>query len=153
MKGILTDEQIDHVLETQTVGRIGCYFDKKVYVVPITYVYNNGYIYAHSQEGMKVRMMRKNPHVCFESDTIENMANWRSVIAWGNFEELKTEREQKAAMKILVDRLLPLVNSTSIKPMQNFDHPPLEVRKVPKAGMYRIKLTEKTGRYEKPFDL
>jgi nitroimidazol reductase NimA-like FMN-containing flavoprotein (pyridoxamine 5'-phosphate oxidase superfamily) len=28
-------------------------------------------------------MMRANPHVCFEVDHRENLANWRSVVAWG----------------------------------------------------------------------
>lgn len=149
MRGKLTDDQIDHVLRNQIVGRIGCYSDKQIYVVPVTYVYHNGYIYAHSQEGLKIRMMRKNPRVCFESDIIENMVNWRSVIAWGNFEELKTAAQQEAALKILIDRLLPIVNSESIKPFHPEQEPPLTVEKPLRAVVYRIKVIEKTGRYEK----
>ena len=33
-------------------------------------------------------MMRENPWVCVEVDHMDNLANWRSVIAWGRFEEL-----------------------------------------------------------------
>ena len=80
MLGALYKPQIDHVLHSQVVGRIGCYADGKLYVVPITYAYDGKYIYAHSKDGMKIKMMRKNPHVCFEVDVMENMANWRSVI-------------------------------------------------------------------------
>lgn len=111
MLGLLTDAQIDQVLHAQFVGRIGCYTDERIYVVPVTYVYHSGYIYAHSKEGMKVQMMRNNPNVCFQVDAMENMSNWRSVIVWGEYEELKTEKEQRAGMKIMMDRLAPFLTS------------------------------------------
>jgi uncharacterized protein len=69
MRGILTDDQIEYVLQNEVVGRIGCYSNGKIYlVVPVTYAYRTRYIYVHSDEGMKIKMMRKNPRVCFESD-------------------------------------------------------------------------------------
>ncbi|MEB2777424.1 hypothetical protein SYJ56_19070 [Algoriphagus sp. D3-2-R+10] len=51
--------------------------------------------------------MRNNPRVCFQVDSIENMTNWRSVIAWGEFEEMKNEDEYEFGMKILKNRLAP----------------------------------------------
>lgn len=63
MLGELTKDQIHHVLHCQTVGRIGCYANNKVYVVPVTYVFDNMNIYAHSKEGTKIEMMRANPEV------------------------------------------------------------------------------------------
>ena len=45
-------------------------------------------IYAHSAEGLKIRMMRANPNVRFQVDQRENLANWRSVWSWGVYEEL-----------------------------------------------------------------
>lgn len=149
MLGKLTDAQIDQVLYTQFVGRIGCIANDRVYVVPVTYVYHEGYIYAHSKEGLKVRMMRQNPDVCFQVDTIENMTNWRSVILWGRYEELTDEREQQAGMKIMMDRLTPFVISESVRPSRGFSHPPEIVEKGVKAVVYRIKIAEKTGRFEK----
>ncbi len=53
------------------------------------------YVYGHTMEGMKINMMRKNPRVCFEVDVMQNMANWKSVIAWGEFEELSSEPGRK----------------------------------------------------------
>src|SRR5665811_1020768 len=94
MLGKLTDKQIEHVLHRQSIGRIGCYAEDRIYIVPVTYVFHKGYIYAHSKEGLKVQMMRKNPHVCFQVDALENMANWQSVIIWGEYEELRGENEQ-----------------------------------------------------------
>lgn len=148
MLGKLTDGQIDQVLHTQFIGRIGCCSGDKVYVVPVTYVYHSGYIYAHSKEGMKVQMMRNNPNVCFQVDAIDNMTNWRSLIIWGEYEELKTEKEQQAGMKIMVDRLAPFMTSETVRPSHH-SHAPEIVEKGFKAVVYRIRITEKTGRFEK----
>lgn len=126
----------------------GIHADKGVYVVPITYVYAGSYIYGHSKEGLKIRMMRKKPLVCFEVDHMENMANWQSVIAWGEYEELKKEEERKAAMKLLVDRVTPLLTSeTTHLHEQQQGHP--GVVNASSAVVFRIKLNELTGRFEK----
>jgi nitroimidazol reductase NimA-like FMN-containing flavoprotein (pyridoxamine 5'-phosphate oxidase superfamily) len=145
----LTDQQIDHVLQSQIVGRIGCCTKKKMYVVPVTYVYHKGYIYAHSKEGLKIKMMRENPSVCFQVDSLENMTNWRSVIVWGEYEELKGAKAQKTGMKILLDRLAPFMTSETVRPSPGRSRPPEVIEKGLKAVAYRIKVTEKTGRYEK----
>jgi nitroimidazol reductase NimA-like FMN-containing flavoprotein (pyridoxamine 5'-phosphate oxidase superfamily) len=149
MLGELTDVQIEQVLHTQYVGRIGCYAEGKIYVVPVTFVYDAGYIYAHSKDGLKVQMMRKNPRVCFQVDAMENMTNWRSVIVWGEYQELKGEKEQSAGMKIMIDHLAPFMTSETVRPTQPYPHAPEIVEKGFKAVAYRIKVTESTGRFEK----
>src|SRR5690349_1576236 len=111
MLGQLNKSQIDDVLHREMVGRIGCYTDHKMYVVPVTYVYDGEFIYAHSREGKKIEMMRKNPNVCFEVDSMENMANWRGVILWGTYEELKDKHTKELGLKKLRDRFAPLVTS------------------------------------------
>jgi uncharacterized protein len=82
MLGELNEAQVDQVLRSEVIGRLGCHAQGRTYIVPITYAYDGDCIYGHSAEGMKVRMMRANPNVCFEVDEMESMANWRSVIAW-----------------------------------------------------------------------
>jgi nitroimidazol reductase NimA-like FMN-containing flavoprotein (pyridoxamine 5'-phosphate oxidase superfamily) len=149
MLGTLTSDQIDHVLQTQIIGRIGCYDGKEVYVVPVTYVYHNGYVYAHSKEGRKVQVMRKNPDVCFQVDAMDNMANWRCVIAWGKYDELIGEKAQKKGMKVLIDRLMPLLTSETVRPTHGLSRPPEILEKGHKAVAYRIKITKSSGRFEK----
>lgn len=150
MLGKLTDVQIDLVLYSQLVGRIGCYAEGRIYVVPITYVFHQGFIYAQSNEGLKLRMMRINPHVCFQTEVMENMANWRSVIAWGEFEILEGEQEQKRGLEILSLRLAPIITSKTATPNHDLsNHPPQVVKKGVKTTVYRIRITEKTGRFEK----
>ena len=88
MLGELTLEQMNEVLFNEVVGRIGCHGEGRTYVVPITYVFDGDAVYGHSADGLKIRMMRANPRVCFQVDQRENLANWRSVVAQGIYEEL-----------------------------------------------------------------
>jgi len=116
MLGELNQRQIEHVLRSEVIGRIGCVAEGRVYMVPITYAYDGTCFYGHSVDGVKLRAMRVDPDVCFEVEHVDNLANWQSVIAWGTFEELEGE-ESEAGMRLLVDRLMPvLVSSTSGPP-------------------------------------
>ena len=83
----LDPQQIDEFLRQQVVGRIGAHADGETYVVPVIYVWDGDAIYVQSIDGRKIRMMRKNPQVCFEVDEYER-GSWRSVIVDGTFEEL-----------------------------------------------------------------
>ncbi len=147
MLGKLTTEQCEQILAAEVVGRIGCYADHEVNIVPVTYVFDKGFVYAHSKEGNKVNMKRKNPKVCFQVDRIENMANWRSVIGWGVFEELKEEGEKEIALRVLRERLSPLTTSDSVRPSQFSD--PNEVHRERRPVVYRISLYKLSGRFEK----
>lgn len=149
MLGELTTQQIDAVLFSEVVGRIGCYGDGRPYIVPVTYVFDGEAVYAHSANGLKIRMMRANPSVCFQVDQRENLANWRSVVAWGAYEELR-ETAAIDALQLLVTRLAPVVISETARLHDHVDAvagKPL--RNPPKHIMYRIRLTEKTGRFER----
>lgn len=149
MLGELNTEQIELLLKSQVIGRIGCYADNKVYVVPVTYAYDGTFVYAHSKEGQKIRMMRKSPEVCFEVDQMQNMANWQSVIAHGTFEELEDEDTRMKGMQFLMNRLKPLITSESAQPSHGFsDSHEMDVHGM-QAVVFRIKLLEKTGRFEK----
>jgi nitroimidazol reductase NimA-like FMN-containing flavoprotein (pyridoxamine 5'-phosphate oxidase superfamily) len=143
MVGELTSEEIDSVLRNEAVGRIGCYAFGRPYVVPITYAYDGVAVYGHSREGLKMRMMRSHPIVCFEVDRLDDLASWQSVIATGTFSELEAG-EAEVAMQLLRRRLAPLVPSATSVPDGRL-HPsglPWSV--------FRILLGERTGRFERP---
>jgi uncharacterized protein len=144
MIGKLSSQQIEQVLLSQTMGRIGCHCESLTYVVPVSYAYDGERIIAHSAEGMKVQMMRTNPEVCFQVDDVDDLANWRSVISWGTFKELSGD-DAALAMGFLVERMRPLMVSESLQ------HHHGAQRGVPFRGVvYEIRLKIKTGRYEKP---
>jgi nitroimidazol reductase NimA-like FMN-containing flavoprotein (pyridoxamine 5'-phosphate oxidase superfamily) len=149
MIGTLTATQIEELLHNNLFGRIGCTNGRQLYIVPINYVYDGHSIICHSLKGRKIDMMRSNPHVCFQVDEVANFANWKSVIAWGEYQELEDERERYNAMKLFVDRTLRMkISETAVPPEIHADrvHPrsPGNIRPV----IYRIILSEKTGRYE-----
>ena len=94
-------------------------------------------------------MMRANPQVCLQVDHIEDLPNWVSVIVWGEFEELADDAE-KEAMRLFLDRMEPLqVSETGLSPHRA----PAGVPALDLQGQlmmfYRIKVTERTGRFEK----
>ncbi len=150
MLGELTRQQIDAVLFNEIVGRIGCYGDGRPYIVPVTYVFDGEAVYAHSANGLKIRMMRANPSVCFQVDQRESLANWRSVIAWGTYEELR-EKAAMDALELLANRLMPVVVSETVHLHGHLGAAEgTSLSNPPKHVMYRIRLTERTGRFERP---
>jgi uncharacterized protein len=148
MLGELNENQVEDVLKTQVIGRIGCHADGITYVVPVTYVYDGTNIYAHSAKGMKIDMMRKNPEVCFEVDTMQNMANWQSVIVWGRFDEITRMEERQQAMQKLIDRMMPLMTGETAQPTHGLNTHAQDVGNQ-QAILYRITINKKTGRFEK----
>ena len=151
MIGRLSEQQMDEMISTNNMGRIGCRDGEQIYIVPINYAFDGKDIIAHSVIGKKIYMMRKNPTVCFELDEITDNDNWRSVIASGVYLELTEERDRYDAMKIFVDKMLKLkISETAVPPeiTPHRVHPrsPGNIKPV----IFRIILLKKTGRYEKP---
>lgn len=148
MFGKLSADDIETLLQLQLVGRIGCHARDITYVVPISYVYDGEYIYAHTFEGMKVEMMRKNPKVCFQVDDTKDLSNWQSVVVWGEFEELINEPERTQALQKLTERKLPLISSQTMQLTSQWPFQDEDVSKI-SGVVFRIRITEKTGRFEK----
>ena len=149
MTGELNQEQIDNLLRSQVLGRLGCQADSQVYIVPLTYAYDGEYLYMHTKEGLKTQMMRENPQVCFEVDRMDNMANWQSVILWGRYEELEGKDAEEALM-YLSNRLVPFLTSETYRPHYGLDRRPASRADAKmKMVVFRIKMEHATGRYEK----
>ena len=148
MLGQLNDTQINNILSSQAVGRLACTDGKKPYIVPVTYTYNGKYIYGQTNEGTKLKMLRKNPNVCFEVDMMMDMRNWQSVIVYGKFEELKNEQAKKAR-DILFGRVFSLMTSSTIHAHEHEVTEELDDSNRVKYVMYRIKIRKVTGRFEK----
>ena len=148
MIGRLNDTQIQNILSSQVMGRLACTDGKQPYVVPVTYAYDGEYIYAQSNEGMKLEMLRKNPNVCFEVDMMTDMRNWQSAIVFGNFEEWKNKGAQKAR-DILINHVFPLITSSTIHSYEHEVTAKVDDSTRVKPVMYRIKIRKITGRFEK----
>ena len=140
MLGELDAAQCDDVLRTEVIARIGCVSDGRVYVVPVTYVYDGTYVYGHAMDGAKLRAMRANPQVCVEVEQVDNLSNWRSVIAWGTFEECDGA-DWDAGFAMLAERIMPLLTLPK-------DQPPPDLSVLRSGSVYRIRVERMTGRFE-----
>lgn len=147
MIGNLTDNQIDTLLKKEVIGRIGCATDDNLYVVPISYVYDGKNIYAHTYEGLKTKAMRKNPKVCFEVDDIKDLANWSSVIAWGTYNEITEKKERNEALKLLLDRHLPVASSVTTHLGKSWPFYNDELDSID-GIVFKIALNSRTGKFE-----
>lgn len=148
MIGSLSSEEIEDLLENNYLGRLACHAEGLTYIVPLSYAYDSGAIYVRTFEGMKLNMMRKNPQVCFEVDILEDMSNWKSVIAWGEFEELTTREERNQGLKILMDRKLPTLSSSMTKLSADWPFRSEAFDDIP-GVIFRVFLKNKSGRFEK----
>jgi uncharacterized protein len=148
MLGQLDPQKIETLLRTEFVGRLGCHAGRRTYVVPITYAYSDDSIYARTADGLKLQMMRENPDVCFQVDHIDDLANWKSVVVWGRYEELEGEQAGHA-MATLLGKMLPRTITTqasqTTKTLTRQNRARTE--DLP-AIIFRIRIVEKTGRFE-----
>ena len=101
----LSRDEIDAFLRDQRIARLGCYAGGETYVVPLIYAYNEDAVVAVTTEGRKTAMLRENPRVCVEVDEYDadGRGSWRSVIAYGTYEELSGEAIEPA-LWLLRDR-------------------------------------------------
>ena len=101
----LSREEADAFLRTQRVARLGCHAGGLTYVVPVIYAYDGECVHAVTTEGQKVAMMRASPRVCVEVDEYDadGRGSWRSVIAYGAYEELAGD-DAAGALALLRER-------------------------------------------------
>lgn len=148
MLGKLNETEIENLLLSQSVGRIGYTDGKKPYITPVTYVYDGKNIIGQTKEGMKLEIIRKNTNVCFEVDIMSSMDNWKSVIVSGKFQELAGEEAEKAR-EYLFGHVLTLMTDSSIHQHQHRVTGTVDDGNRIKPIMYEIKINEKSGRFEK----
>jgi nitroimidazol reductase NimA-like FMN-containing flavoprotein (pyridoxamine 5'-phosphate oxidase superfamily) len=94
--------------------------------------------------------MRRNPSVCFQVDHISSFRSWYSILAWGKFEELTKPSERKFVEKLFTERLAVYTLGDTVSLSRDFDHRPEIVEKRTAPVIWRIKIEELSGRFEKP---
>jgi uncharacterized protein len=104
----LSQAENEALLRHCKIGRIGIYDQhrQRPYVVPVSYLYRDGAAYLHSAPGLKLDLLHEQPTgVCFQVDDIADEGEWRSLIAWGRFEEIKDPNERGRVLRLFGDRL------------------------------------------------
>ena len=100
----MDSEEIEQLLQSARVGRLGCVSNGDPYVVPINYEFRDGAIYCHSLPGLKISALRENQRACVQVDEIDGDLRWRSVLVFGNYEELTDEDQRQEALTSLMRR-------------------------------------------------
>ena len=103
--GKLRDTDALAILREGSLGRLGCIAAGWPYVVPVNYFFDGKDIYIHSLPGKKIDALRANPRVCLQVDEIKDSYHWRSVIAYGTFEEVSKEETRENVLTRLYSRL------------------------------------------------
>ena len=147
MIGKLNEQQINNVLTSQAIGRLACTDGKLPYIVPVTYVFDGIYIYGQTCEGMKLDILRRNPEVCFQVDVMTDMRHWQSVQVRGVFEELQGA-EAAEKHQYLLNHMLPIMTDSAVHAHQHEAMAAIEDDNRIKTVVYKIKIREKTGRFE-----
>jgi uncharacterized protein len=107
----LSREESLELLRAARVARLGCVAGDEPYVVPVNYVLDGDCVFVHSLPGRKVEAMRARPRVCLQVDETRGDFGWRSVLAFGRYEELTREPERSRALDLLLasfPRLTPV---------------------------------------------
>jgi uncharacterized protein len=100
----LSPEKSRELLRRESLARLACVADGEPYVVPVNYVFDGESVLVHSLPGRKINAMRANPRVCLQVDEIEDELGWKSVLAFGNYEEITGAAERGRAMSSLLAR-------------------------------------------------
>jgi hypothetical protein len=86
------------------LARLACITNGEPYIVPVNYAFDGEGIIVHSLPGRKIDAMRANPRVCFQVDEIDDDLTWKSVLAYGRYEELVRFEEKSRALNRLLSR-------------------------------------------------
>ncbi|HEX6629529.1 MAG TPA: pyridoxamine 5'-phosphate oxidase family protein [Gemmatimonadaceae bacterium] len=108
----LTTRECEALLRRNQVGRIAFSFDRRVEILPIHYVYDDGWLYGRTSPGDKIAMWRHSHWVAFEVDEVRGLFDWASVVVHGALYLLRPEETEANAAEWeravgLLRRLLP----------------------------------------------
>lgn len=138
MIGAMAERAAMDLLATQNTGRLGCCLNNEPYVVPVHYLLEGNAVYSHSLPGRKITMLRANPRACLQVDTIKDDYHWRSVIAYGEYEEITAVDEHDFWLTKLYQQL------PHLSPVES-----LMGKNAPPCIVFRLRLTAVTGVFEK----
>jgi hypothetical protein len=115
IRDITDRSEMEDVIRRARFCHIGMVDDNKPYVLGFNFGYHDGVLYLHcSKYGYKLGVLAKNNNICAAFDVDhdffarhENVAcswrmRYRSVLAWGQAENVEDYDEKVAALKIIM---------------------------------------------------
>jgi len=112
-KEIKDRAELEHILKTSEICRLGMVQEGIPYIVPMNYGYADGALYMHSaREGRKMDILRAENYVCFEIESgaklveAEDACGWTSrytsIIGYGHVELIDGPAEKQHGLAVLM---------------------------------------------------
>jgi nitroimidazol reductase NimA-like FMN-containing flavoprotein (pyridoxamine 5'-phosphate oxidase superfamily) len=79
----LNREECDALLARNHVGRIAFSYHDHVDIEPIHFVYEDGWLYGRTGDGTKLRTLAHNRWLAVETDEVNALTDWQSVVIKG----------------------------------------------------------------------
>lgn len=130
------------LLHRHRVGRMAISHRDRIELVPIHYVYDDGWIYGRTAVGTKIETVSHNRWVAFEVDEVRDVFDWASVVVKGGLYLLR--KDGSAQEKATYDKGVTLVRKIIPETLTPDD--PIPER----ALLFRIHADELTGRAASP---
>ncbi|MBM3432162.1 MAG: hypothetical protein FJX92_04050 [Bacteroidetes bacterium] len=148
MTGQLTRTEMENLLHSQLIGRLACINGEEPYIVPMAYAFTGTELVGQTSPGLKLRILRQHPKVCFEVDQLIDLRNWKSVIVYGTFLETP-EASMPQARRWLFNRIYPLSTPAQIHSQGHAVEAQLADDTRMKPVLFSISIDRMTGRYER----
>jgi uncharacterized protein len=114
-KEIKDKNRIAQILREASVCRIGLCSGNRPYVVPVSFVHENGCVYIHSAtEGRKIDILKENSNISFEVESeisikvgenaCSTSMDYESVIGFGKAEFIEDPEAKKKALQLMSDK-------------------------------------------------
>ncbi len=124
----LTPRESFRLLTETMVAHIGVVSDGEPYVSPISYVMIDDAIYIRTTPGRRTEAIAANPRICLEiSDLDHETGVWRSVIVWGDAEEVDDDGLSEQVVMALLEKYRSIMGSP-LNPGDRLAEPDLILR-------------------------
>lgn len=139
--GTLEPGKCENLLKRQDVGRLAFALQDRVGIVPVHYVYDEGWIYGRTEPDGKLVPILRNRRVAFEVDEIQGMFSWESVVVHGSLYLIEPDTSEKE--KVVHEKALLLLRRILPATLGKADPVPFRNQ------LFRIAVSEMTGRFAK----
>ena len=126
------------LLQRNHVGRVAFAFHDRVDIEPISYVFDESWVYGRTSPGAKLTTVQHFRWIAFEVDEIEDRFNWRSVVVHGAIYLL--ERSERDPARAEYAHALDVIRSLDANALSPSDPAPHRTQ------LFRMHADEIVGR-------
>jgi nitroimidazol reductase NimA-like FMN-containing flavoprotein (pyridoxamine 5'-phosphate oxidase superfamily) len=101
----MSKEMSVNLLKGTHLGRVACVRGSQPYVTPFSFAHHGSSLYSFANVGKRIEWMRANPLVCVEVEDIVTRSEWRTVVIFGQYQELP-DTPQFGEARVLAHNLL-----------------------------------------------